>query len=183
MTPPESDMPTLQEETKRAIIEEMRRHSRRGSALLPALKIAQRERGWLPRTILDEVADLLELPRSKATELASFYTALHTEPVAPVRVEMCVQLPCALRGADKRFAALAEKLDIPLSGPTHARQGKRADGSIELHATVECFGSCHRAPMCRVGEEYVESLDEDAKIDALAADLLSRARKAEGGEG
>ncbi len=167
---------TLSEATKQSIVAESRRHLRRGSALLPALKIAQRERGWLPPEVLDEVADLLELPRSKALELASFYSMLFTEEVAPVRVEMCVQLPCALRGADARLDALAERTGVALHGPAHARHGRREDGLVELHATVECFGSCHRAPMCRVGDAYRECLDDDDKIDALAQELLALAR-------
>ena len=44
------------------------------------------------------------------------------------------------------------------------------DGELELHRTHECFGACHRAPMCRVNDEYREDLTPEA-TQALIAEL------------
>ena len=165
----------LSESAKTAIRFEVSKYPHRKTALLPSLKLAQKDQGWLSRDTLVEVADLIDLPHSHAVELATFYSMLFTEPVAPVRTEVCVQLPCALVGAEQMAQELAGALGVQLEGPVHKAHGHTSDHGIELHTTVECYGSCHRAPMCRVGDEYVENVKTDADVQRLAADLKKRA--------
>ncbi len=170
--------PMLSDATIALIHAEVQKYPHKKTALLPSLKLAQKERGWLSQAMLAQVADLVGLPHSHAIELATFYAMLFTQKVAPVRVEMCVQLPCALVGAEQTLDKLAGALDITMQGPMHKRHGHSADHAIELHSTVECFGSCHRAPMCRVGDDYVENVKADADVTALAQQLRARAQKA-----
>lgn len=166
---------TLSAATKDAIATEVARYPHKKTALLPSLKLAQKEKGWLSKETLGEVADLVGLPHSHAVELATFYAMLFTEEVAPVRVEFCIQLPCALARAEEALTKTAQKLDIALEGKHGTRHGHNKDHTIEVHGTVECYGACHRAPMCRVGDEYVENLKTDADLDKLVDDLKKRA--------
>jgi NADH-quinone oxidoreductase subunit E len=124
----------------------------RRTALLPALKRAQADVGWLPPTIIAETADLVGVPHAAALELAVFYTMLHTAPGPATRVVVCAQLPCALRGAEGLIRDLRRGLAARID-----------DGSLEVERTGECFGACHRAPMARVGDEYRENLDLDGR--------------------
>jgi NADH-quinone oxidoreductase subunit E len=119
----------------------------RRSALLPALKVAQKDAGWLSRDAIAEAADLVGVPHAAALEIAMFYTMLHTEPVPRVRVVVCAQLPCALRGAEGLIRDL---------------RAVESD-SVEVERTSECFGACHRAPMARIGEQYHENLVGDER--------------------
>jgi NADH-quinone oxidoreductase subunit E len=167
----------LSDATRSTITAEVAKYPNKKTALLPSLKLAQKEKGWLSRETLAEVADLVGLPHSHAVELATFYSMLFTDEVAPVRVEVCVQLPCALVGAEKTAATLAQKLGVKMEGPAHKAHGHTADHKIELHTTVECYGSCHRAPMCRVGDDYKEHLKDDAALDALVVELKQRTSK------
>ena len=164
----------LSEATRTAIRGEVERYPHKKTALLPSLKLAQREAGWLSRDTLAEVADLVGVPHSNAVELATFYSMLFTEPVPPTRVEVCVQLPCALVGAEQAAEKIARGLGAELHGPPHRRHGVTADGKIEVGTTVECYGACHRAPMCRVGDDYVEHLKDDTAIAKLVADMQRR---------
>jgi NADH-quinone oxidoreductase subunit E len=151
---------SLLEQTRAAIQKLVATYPERRTALLPALKLAQADTGYLPREAIAEAADLVGVPHSAALELAEFYTMLHTEPVPPTLVVVCAQLPCALRGAEGLVRELVAGL----------RSGIDA-GSIEVERTSECFGACHRAPMARVGNEYHENLDHErrrALIEALA---------------
>ena len=166
---------SLSASTKEAIATEVARYPHKKTALLPALKLAQKEQGWLSKETLAEVADLVGLPHSHALELATFYSMLFTEKVAPVRVEFCIQLPCALVGAEQTLDKTAALLDIKLEGKHGTRHGHTKDHGIELHGTVECYGSCHRAPMCRVGDDYVENLKTDDDLNKLVADLKTKA--------
>src|SRR3954452_5749569 len=90
----------LTEQTRAKIERLVATYPERRTALLPALKLAQADAGWLPPEAIAEAADLVGVPHAAALELAAFYTMLHTEPVPATRVVVCAQLPCALRGAE-----------------------------------------------------------------------------------
>ncbi len=124
----------------------------RRTALLPALKLAQADVGYLPPQAIAETADLVGVPHSAALELAVFYTMLRTEPGPATRVVVCAQLPCALRGAEGLLRDLRSALATRI-----------AEGSLDVERTAECFGACHRAPMARVGDEYREDLDAEGR--------------------
>lgn len=144
----------------------------RRTALLPSLKLAQAEVGYLPSDAVAEVADLVGVPHPAAYELVAFYTMLHTDREGATRVMVCAQLPCALRGADRLLRDLSQGLGIA-SGET------TPDGTVTLERTSECFGACHRAPMARVNDDYHENLDPEATqrlIRHLLAGSTSRAR-------
>jgi NADH-quinone oxidoreductase subunit E len=146
---------TLSDDTRAAIERLAARFPERRSALLPALKLAQQDAGYLAPETIAETADLVGVPHAAALEVALFYTMLHTEPGPATRVVVCAQLPCALRGAE----ALIRELQAAL-----------ASDSIEVERTSECFGACHRAPMARVGDTYYENLDTAGR-QALIAEL------------
>lgn len=123
----------------------------RRSALLPALKVAQREQGWLPPETLADVATLLQLDANAAAMLATFYTMLHTEPVGRVTLGVCRSIVCYLRGGDDVIAAASRHLGIGVGETT-------PDGAFTLHLE-ECLGDCPHAPMMRANDDYVGPLD------------------------
>ena len=51
------------------------------SAVLPALRLAQEEYGWLSREALEQVGEALELTPAYCMSIASFYDMFHLEPV------------------------------------------------------------------------------------------------------
>lgn len=159
---------SLSEETRAAIQGLVKLYPERRTALLPALKLAQADAGYLPPETIAEAADLVGVPHSAALELAVFYTMLHTEPVPPVQVVVCAQLPCALRGAEGLIRDLRAGL-----------QAQIQSGSVEVERTSECFGACHRAPMARLGDQYREHLDATARqqlIEELTGSANGRAQ-------
>jgi NADH-quinone oxidoreductase subunit E len=165
----------LSEAIRQRILAEGQRYPEKRSALLPSLKLAQTEVGWLPRDVVAEVADLLGLSHQAAIEITTFYTMLRKEDPGGCAVEVCIQLPCAVRGSETLYRKLAEHLGADATIEHGHGHAVAKDGSATAIATVECFGSCHRAPMCRVNDEYWEHLDTNdlskllARIDELAA--------------
>lgn len=157
---PARRVPVLSEATRARIVELAGTYPRRRTALLPALKVAQDEVGYLPPHVVAEVADLVRLPHAAAQELVAFYTMLHPVQEGRTRVVVCAQLPCALQGAEQLLRDLGAGLGIAAGETT-------ADGRVTLERTSECFGACHRAPMARVGDEYVENLDAVATARLL----------------
>jgi NADH-quinone oxidoreductase subunit E len=81
-------------------------------------------------------------------------------------LEICNDLPCALRGADEFVEMACKKLGVEQGGTTE-------DGMFSVK-TVMCLAACDKAPMLQVNLKYEENLDE-AKFDALITRLREEA--------
>ena len=68
------------------------------SAVMPALAIAQVEKGWLSTETMDFVAQYLGMAPIAVYEVASFYNMYDLAPVGKHKVTVCTNLPCALSG-------------------------------------------------------------------------------------
>lgn len=136
---------------------------RQASAVLALLDLAQRQYdNWLPRAAMDYVAGLLDMPRIRVYEVATFYTMLHLRPVGRHLLQVCTTTPCWLRGSDAVVGACERKLGIGMGETT-------ADGKFTL-IEVECLGACVNAPVIQVNDDFYEDLDggsTEALIDAL----------------
>ena len=136
---------------------------RQASAVLPLLDLAQRQAGgWLPLAAMHHVADLLEMPKIRVYEVATFYTMLNLRPVGRYFLQACTTTPCWLRGSDAVVAACEKKLGIGIGGTSE-------DGLFTL-VEVECLGACVNAPILQVNDDFYEDLDgpaTEALLDAL----------------
>lgn len=150
-------------QTERDILDEIAKYPKPRTALLPALKIAQQEQRFLAPETIGRVADLVGVSHASANELATFYSMLHKQPLGETVVEVCAQLPCALRGADELLEQLSKALGVSPGETT-------PNGAVTLKRTHECFGACHRAPMCLVNHEYRENLRGE-QLEGLLAEL------------
>lgn len=137
---------------------------RQASAVLALLDLAQRQHdNWLPRAAMDYVAGMLNMPRIRVYEVATFYTMFHLRPVGRYLLQVCTTTPCWLRGSDGVVEACEKKLGIAIGETT-------ADGKFTL-IEVECLGACVNAPVIQVNDDFYEDLDArstEALIDALA---------------
>jgi NADH-quinone oxidoreductase E subunit len=133
---------------------------RQASAVLPLLDLAQRQHdNWLPLAAIEHVANILEMPRIRVYEVATFYTMLNLAPVGKYLLQLCGTTPCWLRGSDDLKAAIREECGIGV-GETSA------DGLFTL-IEVECLGACVNAPMIQVNDDFFEDLDRDSTIKLL----------------
>jgi NADH-quinone oxidoreductase subunit E len=109
------------------------------SAIMPLLYLAQRDSG---RVSQERMADIAEITATSLTEVASvagFYSLFHEEPGGRYRIQICTDLPCALRGADAFLKQVCNHLGVKLGETT-------SDGRFTVEA-VKCLAACHRAPM------------------------------------
>src|SRR5262249_4377241 len=118
--------------------------------------------GGLSRRGMDCGARRMALPLAWVTSVASFYTMYWKEPKGRWHIQLCRNLPCALRGAGAIQTAVEQRLGI--------RDGERtADGRFSLEE-VECLASCGTAPVLQVNNtEYHENLTV-----ARALELIQR---------
>ena len=135
------------------------------SAVLPALRLAQEQYGWLSPDAFREVAEALELTPAYCESVASFYDMFHLRPVGRHLVEVCTNVSCALYGAQQVLEAFAGELGCA-AGETSA------DGAATLR-TVECLGGCGWGTVVAVDHHYrlrVQPGDAAAIVEELRDD-------------
>src|ERR671922_2886707 len=88
------------------------------SAVMPLLYLAQREEGYLTKTAMQAVAQIVDITETEVAALVGFYTLYHDEKGGKYRMQVCTDLPCALRGADEFMKALCDKLGIKVGETT-----------------------------------------------------------------
>lgn len=131
------------------------------AAVMPLLYLAQREYGVLNQEAVAEVAALLELETTEVAKLIGFYTLYHDEPGGEFRIQICTDLPCALRGAESFSADLCAELGIKAGQTT-------ADGAITVEE-VMCLAACDRAPMFQVQEREGIHYHEHQTVESAMA--------------
>ena len=140
------------------------------SAVMPLLFLAQREYGLLSPEAISEVSDLLGLQSTEVASLVGFYTLYHDREGGKYRIQICTDLPCALRGAQSFADELCEKLGVRMGGTT-------PDGQITVEE-VKCLAACDRAPMFQLQEANGIHYHEDQSVGSALA--LIEALRAKG---
>lgn len=135
------------------------------SAVMPLLYLAQRGEGYVTKDAMKEIADLLDITDTEVASIIGFYTLYHDKKEGKYRMQVCTDLPCALRGADTFVESLCGHLGIKVSETT-------PDGLITLEA-VTCLAACDKAPMFQLqspdGLEYHENMTVDRTMELIAA--------------
>lgn len=135
------------------------------SAVMPLLFLAQREEGYVPRESLADIANITGVSETDIASVLGFYTLFHEEPGGRYRIQVCTDLPCALRGSEQYLESLCEKLDVKEGQTT-------ADGLFTVEA-VKCLAACHRAPMFQLqgdGEiKYYENQSVETTLEVIQA--------------
>jgi NADH-quinone oxidoreductase subunit E len=112
------------------------------AAVMPLLYLAQREAGFVNKKSLTDIGEILDLSATDVASIVGFYTLYHESPGGKYRIQVCNDLPCALRGADEFLAKLCENIGIKVGETT-------PDGLVTVEA-VMCLAGCDKAPMFQV---------------------------------
>ena len=133
------------------------------SAVMPLLYMAQREGGYVSKHDVEDIAEICGITTSEVASIIGFYTLYHDEPEGKIRIQVCNDLPCALRGADKFLEELCQALGIQPGETT-------PDGLVTIEA-VMCLAACDKAPMFQVqdeeGLEYHEEMTVEKTLELI----------------
>ena len=133
------------------------------SAVMPLLYLAQRDGNYVTKEAMAEIAEMLEITTTDIASIIGFYTLLHDEKAGKYRMQVCTDLPCALRGADRFLEELCGNLGIQVGETT-------SDGLVTVEA-VMCLAGCDKAPMFQLqsadGIEYHENMSVDKTMELV----------------
>ena len=133
------------------------------SAVLPALYLAQRDKNWLDDDDIQAVAEALDISVTHVHSIIGFYTLFRKQPTGKYLIQVCTDLPCALRGAEDFYRRLCERMGLDPEG------GTTEDGLFTVEPVV-CLAACDKAPCLQINLEYYENLT-DEQIDEVISQL------------
>ncbi len=135
------------------------------SAVMPLLHLAQREAAYVSAQALKDIAEICEISITEVASIVGFYSLYYDRPQGRYHIQVCTDLPCALRGADQFLAGLCERLGMKVGEPS-------PDGLFVIEE-VKCLAACHRAPMFQVqsgsGIHYHENQTVETALAVIEA--------------
>lgn len=137
------------------------------SAVMPLLYLAQRADGYVTKQAMNEIAAILGIEPTEVGSIVGFYTLYTDKPLGTYRLQVCTDLPCALRGADEFLEKLCENLGIKVGETT-------ADGLITVEA-VMCLAGCDKAPLFQVQSGEGLAYHENQTVES-ALELIEQLR-------
>jgi NADH-quinone oxidoreductase subunit E len=130
------------------------------SAVMPLLYLAQQEDGYITKRALEEIGEIAGISATDVAAVVGFYTLYHDQPGAHYCIQVCTDLPCALRGADEFMQKLCENVGIKVGETT-------PDGAITIEA-VTCLAGCHHAPLFQVQGDGELTYHENQTVESAA---------------
>ncbi len=131
------------------------------SAVMACLSIVQQEQGHISPAAEDGIAAVLGMPAIAVHEVTTFYNMYNQQAVGRFKLNVCTNLPCALRDGDKALDHVCKKLGVEPYGTT-------ADGVFTVQPS-ECLGACADAPVMLVNDRQMLSFMSTEKLDELIA--------------
>ncbi len=123
-----------------------------------AMKIVQRERGWLSDAALADISERLGMSREELDSIATFYNLLFRKPVGRHVVLMCDSASCWILGYEKLLEHLRSRYGVGFGDTT-------ADNRFTLLPS-QCLGACDGGPAMVVDDDLHRDLTPE-RIDGI----------------
>ena len=133
------------------------------SAVMACLAIVQQEQGYVSAESEKALAEVLGMPAIAVHEVTTFYNMYNQQPVGKFKLNVCTNLPCALREGGSALDHLCRKLGVEPYGTT-------ADGTFTVQP-CECLGACADAPVMLVNDRQMLSFMNRERLDELVETL------------
>ncbi|WP_197539282.1 NADH-quinone oxidoreductase subunit NuoE [Pseudomonas sp. QL9] len=141
----QTDRFALSETERSAIEHEMHHYEDSRAASIEALKIVQKQRGWVPDGAIPAIAEILGIPDSDVEGVATFYSQIFRQPVGRHIIRVCDSMVCYIGGHESVVGEIQKQLGIGLGQTT-------ADGRFTL-LPVCCLGNCDKAPALMIDDD------------------------------
>ena len=140
----------------------------RQSAVMACLAIVQQEQGHVLPESEKAIADYLGMPPIAVHEVTTFYNMYNQQPVGRFKLNVCTNLPCALRDGESALQHVCSRLGVEPYGTT-------ADGVFTVQPS-ECLGACADAPVMLLNDRQMLSFMSAERLDELIATLEAHAK-------
>lgn len=137
---------TTKTEYTDVLTEVLKKNDYNKSALIAILQDIQHALNYLPKEILEELAETLEIPKSQVFSVVTFYKAFKLTPPGKHNVKVCMGTACHIKGGSDLVHALESKLGI--------KEGEVTEDGEFSYEPVMCVGCCGLAPVVMIDETF-----------------------------
>lgn len=138
------------------------------SHLISVLHKVQDHFGYLGTAQMDAVAQLLRVPASKVSGVATFYHFFRLRPKGRYIISVCMGTACYVKGASHIADRVKQELGVEYGQTT-------GDGVFSLTES-RCLGTCGLAPVIMIDDQVHGKLTPNL-IPALLDTYREKARK------
>jgi NADH-quinone oxidoreductase subunit E len=132
--------------------------------IIPILQRAQAIYGYLPREVLQRIADCLNLSMGKLYGVATFYAQFYLQRRGRHVLKICDGTACHVKGAPKLVAAVEDEYHVKPDETT-------GDGQLTMEI-VYCMGSCALAPVAVLDGAVVGRMGEETLLRHVKRHIL-----------
>ncbi len=126
--------------------------------LISLLQDIQAECNYLPKEVLVEVSETLDIPLSQVFSVVTFFKAFSLKPRGRHLITICVGTACHVRASQRLVDKLERDYDLSPGSTTE-------DFRFTLE-TVNCLGCCALGPVVVVDSKYESQMNAD-KLDRV----------------
>ena len=127
--------------------------------LIPILQRAQEVYGYLPRQVLQHIAERTGAPLNQVYGVVTFYAQFYLNRRGKYIVKQCDGTACHVRGAGKIVDTIEKELGITT--------GETTPDYKYTFEVVYCLGSCGLAPVAVINDKVLGRLGENDLVKAL----------------
>ena len=122
-------------------------------SLIPILQEVQSLYNYLPKDVLEYVAEKTGIPVSEIYGVVTFYSLFHLNPRGRIIIRVCQGTACHVRGGKLILQTLEKELGI--------KAGHTTDDLRFTLETVACIGACGLAPVMQINDDTHGRLTPD----------------------
>ncbi|MDH4060717.1 MAG: NAD(P)H-dependent oxidoreductase subunit E [Aquincola sp.] len=161
---------TLSDNTRERFDREVAKYppDQKQSAVMACLAIVQHEQGYVSQEAEAAVAAHLGMAPIAVHEVTTFYNMYNQQPVGRFKLNVCTNLPCALRNGEGALKHVCSRLGVEPYGTTE-------DGVFTVQPS-ECLGACADAPVMLVNDREMLSFMNEERLDDLLTTLKAHAK-------
>lgn len=133
--------------------------------IIRVLQEAQKIYGYLPRSVVEEIAKILNKPLTEVYSVITFYAEFSLEPKGKYPISVCLGTACYVNGAQQVFDKICLLLGIKEGECTQ-------DGKFSIDQT-RCVGCCGMAPVLSIGKEVYGNV-KLSDVDKILSKYMER---------
>jgi len=143
----------------KATIDETKEKPYSDSYLIAVLHKAQSLYGYLPKDVIDLVAEEMGIPTAHIWGVATFYHYFDLEPRGKHLVSICLGTACYVKGAAQIVETLKQQLKVNM--------GETSEDGLFTLQPARCLGACGLAPVVMIDDKIYGELTPKKMTDIL----------------
>lgn len=147
-------------EMRDTIDEIVMKHGSNQSSIITILQEIQGKYRYLPKEVLEYLANRMDISPSKIYGIATFYENFSLEPKGKYVIKICDGTACHVRKSIPILNALHKELEL-------SNKKRTTDDLMFTVETVSCLGACGLAPVLNINDKVYGKMTPESTVELL----------------